>query len=43
MNFENDYSLNMNEGNTLELDIKAKWNLDGFDVIVGLKEKAEVE
>jgi len=31
----NKYKLNYNEGNTLELDIKEKWNLDGFDVIIG--------
>ncbi len=34
MNFENEFMLNINEGNTLELDIKKKWYLNGFDVIV---------
>jgi homoserine dehydrogenase len=27
----NEYKLNYNEGNTLELDIKEKWNIEGFD------------
>jgi len=31
----NEYQLNMNEGNTLELDIKEKWGIDGFDAIIG--------
>ena len=31
----NDYKLNYNEGNTLELDIKEKWNLNGFDAVIG--------
>jgi len=32
---ENKYKLNYNEGNTLELDIKVKWNLEGFDAVIG--------
>ena len=35
MNFENEYTLNTHEGNTLELDINKEWNIDGFDIIVG--------
>ena len=31
----NEYKLNYHIGNTLELDIKEKWNLDGFDLIIG--------
>jgi hypothetical protein len=31
----NEYKLNYNEGNTLELDIKQKWNIDGFHLVVG--------
>ena len=31
----NQYKLNYNEGNTLELDIKEKWNIEGFDAVVG--------
>ena len=31
----NKYKLNYNEGNTLELDIKEKWDIDGFDIIIG--------
>ena len=31
----NKYKLNYNEGNTLELDIKEKWGLDGFDAVIG--------
>ena len=31
----NEYKLNYNEGNTLELDIKEKWGIDGFDAIIG--------
>ena len=31
----NEYNLNYNEGNTLELDIKKKWNIDGFDAVIG--------
>ena len=31
----NKYKLNFNEGNTLKLNIKEKWNLDGFDAIIG--------
>ncbi|ADO67506.1 putative methyltransferase [Cafeteria roenbergensis virus] len=30
-----DYKLNYNEGNTLELDIKEKWGLEGFDAVIG--------
>ena len=30
-----DYKLNYNEGNTLELDIKDKWGIDGFDAVIG--------
>ena len=31
----NDYKLNYNEGNTLELNIKDKWGLEGFDAVIG--------
>jgi hypothetical protein len=31
----NEYILNWNEGNTLELDIKEKWNIDVFDAVIG--------
>ena len=31
----NTYKLNLYEGDTLKLDIKNEWGLDGFDVIVG--------
>lgn len=31
----NEYKLNVNEGNTLELDVKEKWDLDGFDAVIG--------
>lgn len=31
----NEYNLNYNEGNTLELDIKEKWDIDGFDSVIG--------
>ena len=31
----NEYKLNYNEGNTLEIDIKEKWNIDGFDAVIG--------
>ena len=31
----NEYKLNYNEGNTLELNIKTKWNIDYFDAIIG--------
>jgi len=31
----NEYKLNYNEGNTLELDIKQKWNIEGFDAVIG--------
>ena len=30
-----EYKLNSNLGNTLELDIKEKWGLDGFDAVIG--------
>ena len=30
-----EYKLNVNEGNTLELDIKSKWNIAGFDAVIG--------
>jgi hypothetical protein len=29
------YKLNANEGDTLKLDIKTKWNLEGFDAVIG--------
>jgi len=31
----NEYKLNYNEGNTLELDIKEKWEIEGFDAVIG--------
>jgi hypothetical protein len=31
----NEYKLNYYEGNTLELDINEKWNLQGFDAVIG--------
>jgi len=31
----NEYKLNYNEGDTLKLDIKEKWNIKGFDLVVG--------
>ena len=31
----NKYNLNANEGDTLKLDIKEKWDLDGFDLVIG--------
>jgi hypothetical protein len=31
----NEYNLNYNEGDTLKLDIKEKWNFEGFDAIIG--------
>jgi type I restriction-modification system DNA methylase subunit len=31
----NEYKLNYNEGNTLELDIKEKWDIEGFDTVIG--------
>ena len=27
--------MNYNEGNTLDLDIKEKWDIDGFDAVIG--------
>ena len=35
INPEKKYKINMNEGDTLELDIKKKWGIGGFDVVVG--------
>ena len=32
---DNKYKLNYYEGNTLELDIKEKWNIDEFDAVIG--------
>ena len=29
------YKLNYNKGNTLELNIKEKWNIEGFDAVIG--------
>ena len=31
----NEYNLNSNEGNTLELDIKEKWDIEMFDAVIG--------
>lgn len=31
----NQYKLNYNEGDTLELDIKEKWGINGFDAVIG--------
>jgi hypothetical protein len=31
----NEYKLNYNEGDTLKLDIKEKWDVDGFDAVIG--------
>ena len=31
----NEYKLNYNEGNTLELDIQDKWNMEVIDVVIG--------
>lgn len=31
----NDYDLNFHEGNTLELDIREKWDINGFDAVIG--------
>ena len=31
----NEYTLNFNEGDTLELDIKKKWKIRGFDAVIG--------
>ena len=30
-----EYKLNVNEGNTLELDVEAMWNITGFDAVIG--------
>jgi len=35
IDFNNEYKLNYNEGNTLELNITEKWGIDGFDAIIG--------
>ena len=35
INSENEYKLNYNEGNTLELDVQKKWSIDGFDAVIG--------
>ena len=32
---EVDFDFNYNQGNTLELDIKEKWGIDGFDAVIG--------
>jgi len=32
---DNEYKLNYNEGDTLKLDIKEKWGIDGFDAVIG--------
>ena len=31
----NKYNLNANEGDTLKLDIKEKWMIEGFDLVIG--------
>ena len=31
----NEYNLNYNEGDTLEIDIQEKWGIDGFDAVIG--------
>ena len=31
----NEYKLNYNEGDTLKLDITTKWNIEGFDAVIG--------
>ena len=31
----NEYKLNYNEGNTLKLNIKEKWDIEGFDAVIG--------
>jgi len=31
----NEYNLNVNEGNTLQLDIKEKWDIHEFDAVIG--------
>ena len=32
---EDKYKLKYNEGNTLELSVKEKWDVDGFDAVIG--------
>lgn len=32
---EDEYELNYNEGNTLDLNIRDKWGIDGFDGVIG--------
>jgi type I restriction-modification system DNA methylase subunit len=31
----NEYKLNYNEGDTLELNIQDKWSIEGFDAVIG--------
>ena len=31
----NEYKLNYNEGDTLKIDIKEKWDVEGFDAVIG--------
>ena len=31
----NEYKLNYNRGNTLEIDVNSKWDINGFDAIIG--------
>jgi len=35
INYDDEYELNYNEGDTLKLDIKEKWDIDGFDAVIG--------
>ena len=35
INPHNEYNINFHEGNTLQLNIKEKWNIDSFDAIIG--------
>ena len=32
---DNEYSLNYYQGNTLDLDIRSVWNIEGFDAVIG--------
>ena len=32
---DNEYSLNYYQGNTLDLDIRTTWNIEGFDAVIG--------